>query len=65
MNAILNKKLNPELAIHAIIQSLRFTKRKTTKITPSEAHFGGQFNAPISNNTTKSINKILNYNKMI
>ena len=59
-----NKKFNREHAIHAIIQKLRITNQKTTNITPFEAHFGRQFNTPVSNITKKSNSKDLIYNKI-
>ena len=59
------KKFNLEQSIHAIIQRLRLSKQKTFEITPFEAQFGRKCNTPISNITTKSNDKNLNYNKII
>ena len=59
------KKFNLEQSIHAIIQQLRISKQKTTKITPFEAHFDRRCNTPISIITTKSNIKNLNYSKII
>ena len=44
---------------------MKNSKTKTINITPIQAHFGRKCNTPISNNTTKSNNKNLNYNKII
>ena len=65
MKAHLNKILNLEHSIHAIIERLRLFRQKTTKISQFEAHFGRRCNTPISNTTTKSSNKNLSYNKII
>ena len=65
MKTQLNKTFNLEQSLHAIIQRLRILKQKTIGTTPFEAHFGIKCNTPISNITTKSNNKNLNYNKII
>ena len=65
VKAHLNKKFNLAHSIHAIIQRLRISKRKTIENTPFEAHFGRRCNTPTSNITTKSSNKNLNFNKII
>ena len=65
MKLHLNKKFNLKQSMHAIIQRLRISKQKTIEITPIEAHFGRHCNTPISNITTKSNNKNLNYNKIV
>ena len=65
MKSQLNKKFNIENSLKAIIQRLRISKQKTIDITPFEAHFGRKCNTPISNITTKSNSKNLNYNAII
>ena len=65
MKSQLNKKFNLENSLKAIIQRLRISKQKTITITPFEAHFGKKCNTPISNITTKSDSKNLNYNAII
>ena len=65
MKSQLNKKFNLETSLKAIIQRLRKSKQKTINITPFEAHFGRQCNTPISNITTKSDSKNLDYNAII
>ena len=51
--------------LYAIKQRIRISKRKTIDITLFEADFGGKSNTSISNITTKSNKKNLNYNKII
>ena len=53
MKAHLNEKNYLEQSIHAIIQQLRISKQKTTKITPFEAHYVRRYDTPLSNITTK------------
>ena len=65
MKSQLNKKFNLENSLKAIIQRLRISKQKTITITPFEAHFGRKCNTPISNITSKSDSKNLNYNAII
>ena len=65
MKSQLNKKFNLENSLKAIIQRLRISKQKTITTTPFEAHFGRKCNTPISNITTKSDSKNLNYNAII
>ena len=65
MKSQLNKKINLKKSLKAIIQQLRISKQKTITTTPFEAHFGRKCNTPISNNTTKSDSKNLNYNAII
>ena len=65
MKSQLNKKFNLENSLKAIIQRLRISKQKTINTTPFEAHFGSKYNTPISNITTKSKGKNLNYNAII
>ena len=65
MKSQLNKKFNLETSLKAIIQRLRISKQKTINITPFEAHFDRKCNTPISNITTKSDSKNLNYNAII
>ena len=65
MKAHLNKEFNLEHSIHDIIQRLRLSKQKTTNISSFGAHFGRSCITPISNITTKSNNKNLNFNKII
>ena len=65
MKSQLNKNFNLETSLKAIIQRLRISKQKTINITPFEAHFGRKCNTPISNITTKSDSKNLNYNAII
>ena len=65
MKSQLNKKFNLENSLKAIIQRLRISKQKTITITPVEALFGRKCNTPISNITTKSDSKNLNYNAII
>ena len=65
MKSQLNKKFNLENSFKAIIQRLRISKQKTIDITPFEAHLGRKCNTPISNITTKSNSKNLNYNAII
>ena len=65
MKSQLNKNFNLETSLEAIIQRLRISKQKTINITPFEAHFGRKCNTPISNITTKSDSKNLNYNAII
>ena len=61
----LKKKFNSESSLKAIIQRLRISKPKTIDITPFGAHFGRKCNTPISNITTNSNSKNLNYNAII
>ena len=61
----IKKKFNLENSLKAIIQRLRISKQKTITITPFEAHFDRKCNTPISNITTKSDSKNLNYNAII
>ena len=65
MKSQLNKKINLENSLKAIIQRLRISKQKTITTTPFEAHFGRKCNTTISNITTKSDSKNLNYNAII
>ena len=65
MKSQLNKKFNLENSLKAIIQRLRISKQKTIKTTPIEAHFGRKCNTPISNITTKTNSKNLNYNAIL
>ena len=65
MKSQLNKKFILENSLKAIIQQLRISKQKTITTTPFEAHFGRKCNTPISNITTKSDSKNLNYNAII
>ena len=65
MKSQLNKKFDLENSLKAIIQRLRRSKQKTINTTPFEAHFGRKCNTPISNITTKSNSKNLNYNAII
>ena len=65
MKSQLNKKFKLENSLKAIIQRLRISKQKTITTTPFEAHFGRKCNTPISNITTKSDSKNLNYNAII
>ena len=65
MKSQLNKKFYLETSLKAIIQQLRISKQKTINITPFEAHIGRKCNTPISNITTKSDSKNLNYNAII
>ena len=65
MKSQLNKKINLENSLKAIIQRLRISKQKTITTTPFEAHFGRKCNTPISNITTKSDSKNLNYTAII
>ena len=64
MKTHLNKNFKLEKSLYAIIQRLRISKQKTINITLFEVHFGRKCNTPISNITTKSNNKKLNYNKI-
>ena len=65
MKSQLNKKFDLENSLKAIIQRLRISKHKTIYITSFETHFGRKCNTPISNITTKSNIKNLNYNAII
>ena len=65
MKSQLNKKFNLENSLKALIQRLRISKQKTIDITPFEAHFGRKCNTPISNITTESNSKNINYNAII
>ena len=65
MKSQLNKKFDLENSLNAIIQQLRISKQKTINTTPFEAHFGRKCNTPISNITTKSNSKNLDYNAVI
>ena len=65
MKSQLNKKINLENSLKAIIKQLRISKQKTIDTTPFEEHFGIKSNTPMSNITTKSISKNLNYNAII
>ena len=65
MKSQLNRKFDLENSLKAIIQRLRRLKQKTINTTPFEAHFGRKCNTPISNFTTKSNSKSLNYNAII
>ena len=65
MKSQLNKKFDLENSLAAIIQRLRISKQKTINTTPFEAHFGMKCNTPISNITTTSNSKNLNYNAII
>ena len=65
MKLQLNKKFKLENSLKAIIQRLRISKQKTINTTPFEAHFGRKCNTPISNITTKSNSKNLNYNAIL
>ena len=65
MKSQLNKKFELEESLKAIIQRLRISKQKITNTTPFETHFGRKCNTPISNITTKSYSKNLNYNEII
>ena len=65
MKTQLNKNINLEQSLHAIIQQLGISKPKTIDTTPFEAQFGRTCKTPISNITTKSNNNNLNYNKII
>ena len=65
MKSQLNKKFNSENSLKAKIQRLRISQQKTINTTPFEAHFGRKCNTPISNVTTKSNKKNLNYYAII
>ena len=65
MKSQLNKKFDLENSLKAIIQRLRISKQKTIITTPFEACYGRKCNPPISNITTKSNSKNLNYNAII
>ena len=65
MKSQLNKKINLENSLKAIIQRLRISKQKTINTTPFEAHFVRKCNTPISNIATKFNSKNLNYNAII
>ena len=65
MRVHLSKKFTLEQSIHALIQGIRISKQKTTKNSHFEAHFGRRCNTPISNITTKTNNKNLNYKEII
>ena len=65
MKSQLNKKFNLENSLKAIIQRLRISKQKPINTTPFEKHFGRKCNTPISNITTKSNSKNLNFNAKI
>ena len=65
MKSQLNKKFDLENSLKAIIQRLRISKQKTINTTPFEAHFGRKCNTSISNITTKSNSKNLNYNAIM
>ena len=65
MKSQLNKKFDLENSLKAIVQRLRISKQKTINTTPFEAHFGRKCNTPISNITTNSNSKNLNYNAII
>ena len=65
MRVHLSKKFILEQSINALIQGIRKSKQKTKKISNFEAHFGRRCNTPISNITTKSNKKNLNYKEII
>ena len=52
-------------AIKQIISNLRLTNKKTTKITPFEAHFGRSANTPLRKISTLPSSLNLNYEKII
>ena len=65
MKSQLNKKFKLENSYKAIKQRLRISKQRTINTTLFEAHFGRKCNTPISNITTKSNIKNLNYDAII
>ena len=60
MKAQLNENLILNMQYMQLLKEYDLRNKKTTNITPCEAHFGRQHNTPISNFTTKSNIKNLN-----
>ena len=65
MKSQLNQQFDLKNSLKAIIQRIRTSKQKTINTTPFETHFGWKCNTPISNITTASNSKNLNYNTII